>query len=138
MQSLSCGLAGYGVQAVGLRLKLCACRSTYVSLLVLCSCGLTHVHVQAVLFVRDLDRGILGRGSHGLQQYEMLRRGTDALVNGILRVRRLLKQKRTTDGDGKHPRRLSRPVRAVSIRDPQQCRKITGGHCHRGHHEVVY
>jgi hypothetical protein len=55
---------------------------------------------QAVLFVRDLDRGILGRGSHGLQQYEMLRRGTDALVNGILRVRRLLKQKRAADGDG--------------------------------------
>ena len=68
----------------------------------LCSCGLTNVHVQAVLFVRDLDRGILGRGSHGLQQYEMLRRGTDALVNGILRVRRLLKQKRTADGDGEH------------------------------------
>lgn len=52
--------------------------------------------------MRDLDRGILGRGSHGLQQYEMLRRGTDALVNGILRVRRLLKQKRTADGDGMH------------------------------------
>ena len=58
--------------------------------------------MQAVLFVRDLDRGILGRGSHGLQQYEMLRRGTDALVNGILRVRRLLKQKRTADADGEH------------------------------------
>ena len=57
-------------------------------------------HSQAVLFVRDLDRGLLGRGSHGLQQYEMLRRGTDALVNGILRVRRLLKQKRTADADG--------------------------------------
>lgn len=56
--------------------------------------------LQAVLFVRDLDRGTLGRGSHGLQQYEMLRRGTDALVNGILRVRRLLKQKRAADGDG--------------------------------------
>ena len=56
--------------------------------------------LQAVLFVRDLDRGLLGRGSHGLQQYEMLRRGTDALVNGILRVRRLLKQKRTADADG--------------------------------------
>lgn len=53
--------------------------------------------------MRDLDRGILGRGSHGLQQYEMLRRGTDALVNGILRVRRLLKQKRTADADGEHP-----------------------------------
>ena len=50
--------------------------------------------------MRDLDRGLLGRGSHGLQQYEMLRRGTDALVNGILRVRRLLKQKRTADADG--------------------------------------
>ena len=60
----------------------------------------SNVCVQAVLFVRDLDRGILGRGSHGLQQYEMLRRGTDALVNGILRVRRLLKQKRTADADG--------------------------------------
>ena len=64
--------------------------------------------LQAVLFVRDLDRGILGRGSHGLQQYEMLRRGTDALVNGILRVRRLLKQKRTADGDGEHPPDCSR------------------------------
>ena len=58
------------------------------------------LHLQAVLFVRDLDRGLLGRGSNGLQQYEMLRRGTDALVNGILRVRRLLKQKRTADVDG--------------------------------------
>ena len=72
-------------------------------LLVQRGCRLTGVYVQAVLFVRDLDRGILGRGSHGLQQYEMLRRGTDALVNGILRVRRLLKQKRTADADGEHP-----------------------------------
>lgn len=64
----------------------------------LLSCGLRVA--QAVLFVRDLDRGLLGRGSHGLQQYEMLRRGTDALVNGILRVRRLLKQKRTADAEG--------------------------------------
>jgi hypothetical protein len=56
--------------------------------------------VQAVVFVRDLDRGILGRGPHGLEHYEMLRRGTDMLVNAILRVRRLLKQKRAADADG--------------------------------------
>lgn len=56
--------------------------------------------LQAVVFVRDLDRGILGRGSHGLEHYETLRRATDAVVNGILRVRRLLKQKRAADADG--------------------------------------
>lgn len=50
--------------------------------------------------MRDLDRGILGRGAHGLEHYEKLRRGTDLLVNGILRVRRLLKQKRAADADG--------------------------------------
>ncbi len=58
---------------------------------------------QAVVFVRDLDRGILGRGAHGLEHFERLRRSTDLLVNGILRVRRLLKQKRAADADGVQP-----------------------------------
>lgn len=56
--------------------------------------------MQAVIFVRDLDRGLLGRGQHGLEHYEMLRRSTDTLVNAILRLRRLLKQKRAADADG--------------------------------------
>lgn len=65
-----------------------------------CAHNLCWRSVQAVVFVRDLDRGILGRGAHGLEHYEKLRRGTDLLVNGILRVRRLLKQKRAADADG--------------------------------------
>lgn len=55
---------------------------------------------QAVVFVRDLDRSVLGRGEHGLTHYEVLRQATDTLVNSIFRVRRLLKQKRTADSEG--------------------------------------
>ncbi|KAK9838338.1 hypothetical protein WJX81_005555 [Elliptochloris bilobata] len=50
-----------------------------------------------VVFVRDLDRGVMGRGAHALEHYETLRACTDALVNAILRMRRLLKQKRASD-----------------------------------------
>jgi len=50
-----------------------------------------------VVFVRDLDRGAMGRGAHALEHYETLRACTDALVNAILRMRRLLKQKRASD-----------------------------------------
>lgn len=48
------------------------------------------------MFVRDLDRSFLGKGRHGMANYKSLRRGTDHLVNLILRLRRLLKQKRST------------------------------------------
>ncbi len=57
--------------------------------------------------MRDLDRGLLGRGQHGLEHYEMLRRSTDTLVNAILRLRRLLKQKRAADADGARVRTCS-------------------------------
>jgi len=60
--------------------------------------------LQAVVFVRDLDRSMLGCGMQGLTHYKELRAATDILVNSILKVRRLLKQKRTTTGDGEpHP-----------------------------------
>ena len=82
--------------------------------------------------MRDLDRGLLGRGSHGLQQYEMLRRGTDALVNGILRVRRLLKQKRTADADGMpvpHANIHTRPGFPMTIIPNDQMTVITAISC---------
>ncbi|BDA43849.1 probable serine/threonine-protein kinase STY17 at C-terminar half [Coccomyxa sp. Obi] len=53
----------------------------------------------AVLFIRDVDRSILGRGENALEHYKKLRRVTDLLVNGILCVRQLLKQKRAADAD---------------------------------------
>ena len=53
--------------------------------------------MQAVIFVRDLDRGLLGRQAHALEHYERLRCASEALVNVILHVRRLLRQKRTCD-----------------------------------------
>ncbi|CAL8469838.1 g9380 [Coccomyxa elongata] len=53
----------------------------------------------AVLFIRDVDRSILGRGENALDHYKKLRRVTDLLVNGILCVRQLLKQKRAADAD---------------------------------------
>ena len=53
--------------------------------------------MQAVVLVRDLDSSVLGRGEHGLTHYKVLRKATDALVNCILSVRRLLKQKRSSD-----------------------------------------
>lgn len=56
--------------------------------------------LQAVLFIRDVDRSILGRGKNALEHYKKLRRVTDLLVNGILCVRQLLKQKRAADADG--------------------------------------
>ena len=59
--------------------------------------------MQAVVFVRDLDRSLLGCRLHGLAHYKELRAATDILVNSILKVRRLLKQKRTTTGDGRPP-----------------------------------
>ena len=55
------------------------------------------------MFVRDLDKSVLGLGGHGLEHYVKLRAATDIVVNSILRVRRLLKQKRTTDSGGKAP-----------------------------------
>ena len=58
---------------------------------------------QSVVFVRDLDRGVMGRGAHALEHYETLRACTDALVNAILRMRRLLKQKRASDACGAPP-----------------------------------
>lgn len=54
--------------------------------------------------MRDLDRGVMGRGAHALEHYETLRACTDALVNAILRMRRLLKQKRASDASGAQPR----------------------------------
>jgi hypothetical protein len=51
--------------------------------------------VQAIVFVRDLDRSFLGSGDHGLKHYKSVQRGTDLLVNCILHLRRLLKQKRS-------------------------------------------
>lgn len=57
---------------------------------------------QAVVFVRDLDRSVLGLGGQGLEHYVKLRAATDIVVNSILRVRRLLKQKRTTNAGGSH------------------------------------
>lgn len=55
------------------------------------------------MFVRDLDRSVLGRGENGLVHYETLRKATDTLVNSILRLRRLLKQKRAADVEGVAP-----------------------------------
>ena len=60
----------------------------------------TVLFLQAVLFIRDVDRSILGRGENALDHYKKLRRVTDLLVNGILCVRQLLKQKRAADADG--------------------------------------
>lgn len=57
--------------------------------------------MQAVVFVRDLDKSVLGGGENGLTHYEALRHATDALINAIFRVRRLLKQKRAADPQGK-------------------------------------
>ena len=59
--------------------------------------------LQAVVFVRDLDQSILGRGDHGLDHYLKLRAATDVVVNAILRVRRLLKQKRSSNLGGNCP-----------------------------------
>lgn len=56
--------------------------------------------MQAVVFVRDLDRSVLGWGGHGLEHYLKLRAATDIVVNSILRVRRLLKQKRVANAGG--------------------------------------
>ena len=56
--------------------------------------------LQAVVFVRDLDRSVLGWGGQGLEHYVKLRAATDIVVNSILRVRRLLKQKRTANAGG--------------------------------------
>ena len=50
--------------------------------------------VGAVVFVRDLDASRLGRGPSGVRHYNSLRSATDALVNAILRVRRVLRLKR--------------------------------------------
>ena len=59
--------------------------------------------LQAVVFVRDLDRSVLGWGGHGLDHYLKLRAATDIVVNSILRVRRLLKQKRVANAGGASP-----------------------------------
>ncbi|KAK9830537.1 hypothetical protein WJX72_012336 [[Myrmecia] bisecta] len=60
---------------------------------------------QAVVFVRDLDKSLLGQGEHALHHYETLRRCTDTLVNAILRVRRLLKQRRSDSECNQDPPR---------------------------------
>ena len=48
----------------------------------------------ALVFVRDLDVSVLGRGANALRLYSMLRSAADSLVNAILRCRRALKAKR--------------------------------------------
>ena len=71
---------------------------------------------QAVVFVRDLDRSVLGRGEHGLVHYETLRKATDTVVNAILTVRRLLKQKRAADHEGDHaPTTCAHPCEPVPL-----------------------
>ena len=48
----------------------------------------------ALVFVRDLDVSVLGRGANALRLYSMLRSAADSLVNAILRCRRALRAKR--------------------------------------------
>ena len=65
-----------------------------------CNISDKRTSLQAVVFVRDLDRSVLGWGGHGLEHYLKLRAATDIVVNSILRVRRLLKQKRVANVGG--------------------------------------
>ena len=67
------------------------------------------------MFVRDLDRSVLGWGGHGLEHYLKLRAATDIVVNSILRVRRLLKQKRVANAGGRISLPNSCPVCNASL-----------------------
>ena len=71
--------------------------------------------MQAVVFVRDLDRSVLGWGGHGLEHYLKLRAATDIVVNSILRVRRLLKQKRVANAGGNFSLAKQCPSAKVSL-----------------------
>lgn len=51
-----------------------------------------------MVFVSDLEKSVL---RHEGDNYRKLQPAADVVVNSILRVRRLLKQKRVTDAGGK-------------------------------------
>jgi hypothetical protein len=81
----------------------------------------------AVVFVRDLDVSLLGRGPGGLRHYASLRRAADALVNAILRVRRLLKAKRDAADRECGGRRLPAAPSALLGMPPRPATPAAGG-----------
>lgn len=63
---------------------------------------------QSLVFVRDLDQSILGSDAQyqnlskqqKVDHFKMLKKGTDMVVNAILLLRRLIKQKRSSTLEG--------------------------------------
>ena len=63
--------------------------------------------LQALVFVRDLDSGLLSQCPTAAGHFDVLRRATDRLVNSVLQLRQLL-QRRRGPNPGDTPRPLPR------------------------------